>query len=94
MQSFQVGILFEMVEIVPAEGNGPLECAEGLFFFPHEGKTAGEIVIDNRVFGTQSGKALVYLERLFVEPLFRVGLGQGNQRVDEVGVLFDEALKK
>ena len=47
------------------------ERLEGILFSSEEGITAGEIVIDNRIFSAELYQALVNRECLFVKP-FRV----------------------
>jgi len=82
----QVRVLLQVAKIGIPQIDRPLEGLQRGVQAAEEGVAARQVVPGQRVIGPQPGDVEVDREALLVEPAARVGLGQGKEHVDEVGM--------
>ena len=88
----EIGILAEKLKVMVAQLEAPLDGTERLLNTIHERVAAGEVIPGQRIAAAQFGEAHIDRQPLVMVPAPGVGIGEGNEDVDEVGVGADKPL--
>jgi hypothetical protein len=90
----EVLVLLHPFPIAVTEPERPGKRGQGVAAGAEEAVTAGEVVENHRVVGKEDGEFQIHRQALFMETAAGIGVAQGDEDVDKIGVVPKEILKE